>query len=180
MKQQLNLFTKKSHPNLTGTSLSHGGNLRVGKRKIARPFDSKRPVHLILKSKRAIGRNSMLCRNHCKSIESLIYKYSRAFDVKILSHSNVGNHLHLVLKAKNKTGFKNFLRTVAGRIAIIILNAKKGFSKGRFWDAPIFTRVMNWGKDYIDTQIYITKNLFEGEGVEFMTPNGVRRFFISD
>ena len=144
-----------------------------------RPVDTTRAMHLVLRASSARGDWSMLSSRNVKPIRRLIDRMSVRFGVKIYNFSNVGNHLHLIVRAKSRKGFQDFLRTIAARIAIGVTRAKKGHAlKKKFWDALAFTRVLNWGRDYIDTQIYMTKNLFEGEGLDMLTPDGVRRFGI--
>ncbi len=41
---------------------AHGGDLRNGRRKVARPFSHKNAIHVVLRSHRARGRWSMLAR----------------------------------------------------------------------------------------------------------------------
>lgn len=175
-RQQLSLFTKSNFPNLSGVELEFGGRLRKGRRKIARPVDSRRPMHVVLRSSRAHGKWSMLRKLNRKAVEKVLKRGCERYDVKLLSKANVGNHIHLILKAKTRNDFQGFMRVVAGRIAANITGAKKGNAVGRFWDHLAYSRVVAWGRDYINTQIYLTKNLFEGEGVELLTLSGIQRF----
>jgi hypothetical protein len=39
---------------------AHGGALRAGKRKLSRPLDTRRPIHLILKASQAKGELSFM------------------------------------------------------------------------------------------------------------------------
>ncbi len=72
------------------------------------------------------------------------------------------------------------MRTVTGRIAALVTKAKKGHKIGRFWDGLAYTRVVRWGTDLLNVRHYITKNLFEGEGVRLLTSKGFRTFRIVD
>ncbi len=183
-QQQFNLFTVKSHPNLSGTRLEHGGETRKGCRKIARPVDPKRSMHIVLRSSRARGELSLLNLTNRKIVEKVLLAAQKRFAVKVYNKANVGNHLHLIIKARTRRDFQAFMRMISGRIAALVTGAKKGHSfkpdatagTRKFWDALAFSRVINWGRDFIDTQIYITKNLFEGEGIDLMTPLGVQKF----
>lgn len=133
-------------------------------------------MHLVMRASSAAGHRSMLSKFNKLKVEFIVYKFASKFNVTILGYTNVGNHLHLIIKAKTKDGFKNFLRTITGLIARTILRAQKNSPKGKFWDSTAFTRVISWGRDYIETQIYLTKNRFEGEGLVLDTPTGWRRF----
>src|SRR4051812_20183141 len=76
------------------TRLEHGGTLRRGKRKLIRPIDPKRPVHVVLKSSRARGHWSLLTRD--QAIRNLIRRFGQKFEVELKEYANAGNHLHLL------------------------------------------------------------------------------------
>jgi len=144
--------------------LAHGGDLRTGKRKIRRPLDPKRPIHLVLKSSRARGKSSLLQSHYKKRIEFLIEQSAKRYGIKIYHFANVGNHLHLLVRTPARANFQNFLRIITGKIAILVTKAKKGEKKGKFWDALSFTRVIHWGRDFKQLTTYFIKNQIEGFG----------------
>ena len=146
--------------------LFHGSNLRRGKRKIARPLDPKRTIHLVLKSSQARGEQSFLQTRYTKRIQLLVEQTARCYGIKIYQYANVGNHLHLLIKTQTRLAFQNFLRIIAGKIAILVTRAKKGQKKGKFWDKLAFTRVVNWGKDFSNLTKYFIKNQIESFGYE--------------
>ena len=160
--------------------LEHGGRINAGKRKIIRPLDSKRALHVVLRSSRARGKWSMLNPQNKNKMLSLLEKTARANGVKVYQFANVGNHLHLVIKFRHRDHFKKFLRSFAGRAAALITGAKKGHGVGKFWDTLAYTRIVEWGRDFISLCEYVTKNLFEGQGGELLTAYGYRRFQISN
>ena len=131
---------------------------------MARPIDPKRAIHLVLKSQKAKGSDSFLQPKHEKRISALIEEASRHYGVKVYRFTNVGNHLHLLVKTQTRRGFQNFLRVITGKIAILITKAKKGEKKGKFWDGLSFTRVVQWGKDFTNLDRYFTKNQIESFG----------------
>ena len=181
MTKQLYLFSKIQRANITGLdSLSFGGGLRKGKRKIARPFSEKKSTHLVLKALDARGPRSMLARSNREEVKKYVYEFAARNAVRIEGYSNVGNHLHLIIRAKKRAEFKRFLRTVAGLIARHILKAKKTEAKGKFWAELAFTRVIQWGRDLLNLKHYITKNEFEGSGIPIQTPQGIKLFRIRD
>lgn len=177
-KQQLNLFTKSKFPNLSGVELEFGGSLRKGRRKIARPVDPKRPLHVVLRSSRARGHLSLLAENNKACVNRVLRGALGRYRVKILEKANVGNHIHLVIQPKTRKDFQGFMRMITGRIAALVTKAKKGRKVGRFWDGLAYTRIVRWGTDLLNVRHYITKNLFEGEGVELPTTSGFRTFRI--
>lgn len=138
----------------------HGGDLTRGKRKTARPFNTKAPLHLVLKSTRAKGSWSMLHRRHRAKVQAMIYTYAARFKVRIYRASNVGNHLHLLVKAKDRKNLADFLRVLAGRVAVTITGAQKGVKKiGKFWDSLCWSRLVNWGRDFFQVRDYLVKNM---------------------
>ncbi|MBI2606647.1 MAG: transposase [Deltaproteobacteria bacterium] len=175
-----------------------------GRRKTFRPLDTKRPVHIVMRSSRARGSWSLLSLAHKKSIDSIVYKFAHRFRVRVMHFENVGNHVHLLVRASRRGDFQSFMRTVPAQIATRVTGAKKGKAvaprtegvnlagrnaagehghasdvKRKFWDSLAYSRVVNWGKDLLGLHHYFTKNAFEGEGIELLTANGtVRRFFI--
>lgn len=152
--------------NLPPLRKEHGGTIALGRRKLARPVDPKRPLHLVLRSSRAKGSWSMLASPHRKRVEHLTKTLAPKFGIKIYRFANVGNHLHLVVKCQTHEGFKGFLRLLAGKIALTITHAKKGQPKGKFWDTLAYSRLIEWGKEFETVKTYIVKNLFESMGAK--------------
>jgi hypothetical protein len=94
----------------------HGGEVRQGKRKEARPFNPKLAVHLILKSSRARGTWSMLHPRHKGRVYWLIESKAEKHSVRVYQFANVGNHLHMLIRARSHASFKRFLRELSGAI----------------------------------------------------------------
>jgi REP element-mobilizing transposase RayT len=145
----------------------HGGVLRAGKRKLARPIDPKRPLHLTLRATQARGEWSFLHPKHAHLIERLTGTLARKWGVRIYQKANVGNHLHLLVKAPGREAFQGFLRELSGRIAALVTKARKGRPlRQRFWDELAWSRIVEWGRDFSHAQIYVIKNLLEGVGAK--------------
>jgi REP element-mobilizing transposase RayT len=164
LKEQAPLGSKeRAQLNATFTPrTSHGGNRSKGKRKTSRPFFAKTPLHLVLKSDRAKGEWSLLHRKHKSKITSMIYVYAKRFKVRVINSANVGNHLHLLVKAEEKKNLADFLRVLAGRIAVTVTGARKYVKRiGKFWSNLYWSRLINWGRDFFHTHQYITCNLIE-------------------
>ncbi len=149
--------------------MAFGGNLNIGRRKNARPFSHRLPIHVIFKSSRAKGRWSL--QAHDEKVEKLLNKFSKLYGIQVFYRANVGNHLHLLLRTRSKSYpqakavFQAFLRRFSGELAFQVMQAKKGQPKGRFWDAIPFTRLINWGRDFATAKTYIFKNLIEAAGL---------------
>lgn len=168
-------------------STAHGGGLRAGKRKIARPFDPKRPIHIVLRSSRAKGHWSML--RHKDVIEQRLDQLANKYRIRLHRIANVGNHLHLLVSLgpernaqrstrvaralrigetryeRSRARFSGFLRELAGTIAMAVTRASKIKPAGRFWDALAFTRMLHWGREFEAGMLYLVKNLFEAAGL---------------
>ncbi|MCM2323819.1 MAG: transposase, partial [Oligoflexia bacterium] len=136
-----------------------------GRRKTARPMSPRLPLHVILRSERAKGEWSLLRTKHEKRVKHLTYALARKFHVKIYRFANAGNHLHLVIKAKHKDGFKAYLRALTGTLARTITGARKGVKKGKFWDTLAYSRVVTWGREFKNVSFYVIMNELEGLGV---------------
>jgi REP element-mobilizing transposase RayT len=150
---------------------AHGGELAKGKRKTFRPIDPKQALHLVLRSSQATGPQSMLAKPHYQAIHDFVHRSAKRLGIKIYQFSNVGNHLHLLLKAPSRILFQRFLRQIAGGIAMRMTGAKKGNALAKnetqrgFWDYLAFTRIIRFGRDFENVAEYLIKNLFEGAGV---------------
>ena len=136
-----------------------GGSLLKSHPKTKRPISTGQAIHLVLKSQHAMGKHSMLHSYNTKKIESVILSQAKFWGVKIYHYVNVGNHLHLVIKLNNRRSFSPFIRTITGLIARQVLNAERGSAKKvQFWVARPFTRLISWGRDYLNINKYMRKN----------------------
>lgn len=142
---------------------SHGGTEAKGKRKTARPVATKRPMLLTLKSSRARGEWSL--HRFERAIEQNVNDLGKRFRVRIYRQVNVGNHLHLAVRASSRREFQNFLRVLTQAIAFLVTGARKGNPIGRFWDALVCSRIVEWGRDWKSVKRYMEKNRIEAAGV---------------
>jgi hypothetical protein len=163
---QLDFFTKLSDRGLKDHArrLIHGSDTRKGKRKLARPIDPKRPMHLVLRSERAKGPWSMLRVANERAIERIIWRAAAENRVRIYRYANSGNHLHLLVRAKTRRGFQDFARTIGALVARAVTGAKKGNPSGKFWDGLLYSRIVEWGKAYFEAKYYVIRNELEGLG----------------
>lgn len=154
-------------------AIAHGGDLRPGRRKIARPFDPKQALHLVLRSSKAQGKWSMLTPANCREVHDFTHRLADRWGVRVYRYANVGNHLHLLIKARSRAVFQRFLRELSGGIAMRVTGARKGAALSRdgdgttrgFWDDLAFSRIVHWGRDYNGVALYLIKNLFEAAGI---------------
>lgn len=149
--------------------LIHGGKPSRGRRKSARPFSPKLPLHLVLRSTRAKGEWSFRHGRNQARVDGLVRRAATEAGIQIHKYANVGNHLHLLIETKDKASYRKFVRILSGAIAMAVTKARKSSPlRGlttRFWDAIPFSRVVTRGRDFETTSAYIVKNLFEGEGL---------------
>jgi REP element-mobilizing transposase RayT len=168
----------ETQPHLPGLSLktkdgAHGGDITKGKRKSARPFNPKLALHVVLRSSRAQGELSMLRPRHCNRIKAFVGKLQKRHNIRVYRYANVGNHLHLLIRAKSRADWRAFIRELAGGVAMIVTGARKGNALKRsdaaesrgFWDDLVYTRLVAWGRDFSNVAAYVCKNLWESMGV---------------
>ncbi|MDZ4662202.1 MAG: transposase [Pseudomonadota bacterium] len=145
-------------------TLQHGGSLAINRRKVIRPLDTKKPLHIVLKSDKAKGKLSLL--NHQGYIGACLKKLSTKFRISIYEKAIVGNHLHLLIRGKTRKELQNFFRTIAALIARHVTKARRGKPFGRFWTYLLFSRLLtSWKKEFDKVKAYIVKNTLEALGM---------------
>jgi REP element-mobilizing transposase RayT len=122
----------------------------------------------------------MLHPDKAKHVDALVRKSAQRRGITLYRFANVGNHLHLLVKARDKASFQAFLREVSGRIALLVTGARKGNPVGKFWDHLAWSRLVSWGREFATVSRYLIKNLFEAEGLLSKTQKlaGARVFSI--
>ncbi len=127
----------------------HGGEVRIGKRKLDRPFSKKYPQLVVLRSSRAIGKWSFIYKTNGKRVQRLTNILARRYKVKILRYVNTGMALSILIQAPKKWNLQSFLRVLCGLLVMMITGAKNGKTplprKGMFWDRLAFTKILHWG-----------------------------------
>jgi REP element-mobilizing transposase RayT len=143
-----------------------GGTQGAGKRKCRRPVVTKKPMHLVLKSSMARGRYSLLHKRNSKFVSELVASLSSRWAVRIFEFSNNGNHLHLLIQARYRKGFRGFVRGVSAMTVRHVTACKKGRPLGKkFWDSIPFTRIVAWGRSFLLAKNYVVQNQMEAAGV---------------
>ena len=114
-----------------------GGETLVGKRKTARPLSDKKPIHLVLRS------NSVKVFTPTnKSLKRLIYNLAEKYTIKIYELALNHNHIHFVIKLKDKELYKFFIRELTSKMALAVrkkLPHLKTILSLRPW-----TRILEW------------------------------------
>jgi REP element-mobilizing transposase RayT len=134
----------------------HGGIIRLGERKKARPLNRDRPIHLVLKAK------GKMLYPHRDYLYKQIYAKGEHFGVRVYSVAVNHDHVHFIIRIHNENFYKGFIRALTGVIA-------RKFGKG-LWKLLPFTRVMNWGKDFKRGIAYLRKNREEAAGTRAYEP----------
>ncbi len=123
---------------------SFGGCSLKKRRKVARPLREGLVHHVVFKSRKAQGALSFY--KHKNLVQRLLTERKKKFFVEVLDFVNMGNHLHLKVRFKDRKRFQNFLRTFAAILARKITGAHRSnsFKKthGKFWDGMVFTRIL--------------------------------------
>jgi putative transposase len=158
-------------------SPSFGGSLLRSNPKTQRPLSTKDPIHLILRS--SVG--GMRRPKNYGAIHKQLYKSAKKYGIKIYSYSNVGNHLHLLIKLSKRSFWAPFIREVTSRIAFIAQKVsdrsvhkshsrlsldKSADKKIKFWKYRPFTRIIGgWKKAFLTVKNYIYLNKLEARGL---------------
>jgi REP element-mobilizing transposase RayT len=143
-----------------------GSLLKKSHPKIARPLTTKKPMHVVMRSRIAKYEWSFLHYTKRKKIEDIILKQARTFDIKIYKLAICYNHLHMLIKLQNRESFAKFIKSISGLIAKIVIGAEKGNKRGvRLWDSRPFSRIVEWIRDYLNAKEYVTLNKKEAAGI---------------
>ncbi|MBN1113804.1 MAG: transposase, partial [Oligoflexia bacterium] len=126
-------------------------------------------MHITLRSSMAKGGRSFLSKDKVARIRDIINRHAKLFDIRLYDFSINSNHIHLLLKLQYRDAYSKFIRSVSGRIARIALDAEKGSAKlteqiKKFWDTRPFSRIVSWGRDYLNTFYYLFENSLEAGG----------------
>lgn len=167
---QLNLIPQKDLRSIKARSFG-GCNLKK-RRKVARPLRPGLIHHVVFKSRKAQGELSFY--KHKNLVSKLLRERSNKFFIEILDFVNMGNHLHLKVRFKDKKRFQNFLRTFAALLARKLTGAHRSNSFGKFWDGMVFTRILTSKLEELGLRGY-----FEGNHRQRELGYAEREFFLS-
>jgi putative transposase len=142
---------------------SYGGTFRSkAKNRGARPLSTKDPIHLVLRSSKAISTQSFRHPSKQKRVHQMIQSHCRKYGIKLHQFANAGNHLHLLLKIPKRHVYLRFIRSLTGSLALAQTGSNKlSKLKERFWDFRPFTRVVVSRRGYQITRDYVILNQLE-------------------
>ena len=141
---QLNLIPKTDLRAMKAFSL--GGSSLKKRRKIKRPLINGVPTHVVFKSSKATGNLSFYA--HKKLVSALLKEKSRKFYIEVLDWVNMGNHLHLKIRFKDRKYVGKFLKSFSATLARKITGAKKG---NRFW------KILGWIGLYSNSKLEVRR-----------------------
>jgi len=141
--KQLNLFEEK-------LTREFGGTLNKGRRKNARPLDTKRSLHLVLKCT-----NPFLLLRRRAEIEKEIYRMCRRFGLKIYRIAIQADHIHLSVRVPSRI---LYFRWIRGLTSSLVRKA----SGLKFALRP-YSRIVSWGREFKAICNYIFANFQEGD-----------------
>lgn len=148
--KQLNLVPRQK------SDIEFGGDLSKGKRKSKRPLSTKLPMHLILKSSYAKSKYAFSPSDY--RLQNLIYRMGARFNVKIYSVASNWNHIHIILRLKDRKNYNRFIRALSGAM-VLMLKAPKGF-----FDQRPYTKIGTWGRQLKNWMNYSVKNQMQARG----------------
>lgn len=134
-----------------------GGELLIGKRKTQRPLSTKKPIHLVLRSDTV-----KLFTPYNSSLEKLIYRTAGRFQIRVYDLALNWNHIHAVIMIKDRNDYVRFIRALTSLVSMKIKSKVKEL-KTVFSLRP-FTRILDWGIDFKNTQYYVFQNQLEAFG----------------
>ncbi len=158
----LNQHKTGTKAHLIRDQLVYGGALQH--RKFARPFLKNRCTHVILRSRLLSGSRSLLKSNRKEWVQNLIQKKAKKYNSKLYQFSINSNHLHLLIKFTSDKAQADFLRDLAGSLALKIKRTFKIAKTIRIWDERPFSSVVKT-KTFKIINNYILKNKNEAAGL---------------
>jgi REP element-mobilizing transposase RayT len=142
---------------------THGGVPTKPARKLERPLSRKDFIHLILKSEKAKGALGFLKSENDIVVRDILREKAKKFGVVIADFANVGNHLHIKIRAQSRESFQKFLKAVTCLIARKITGAKRGKKFGKFWQGLAFTRIITSRLEELRLRGYFEANRKEAQ-----------------
>lgn len=151
--------------------LSHGGALRkkhLGRGQ--RPLSTKEPIHVVFKIESLrLRHKSLRAPQNFKLVLKIVEKYAKHFVVKVEQLSVQHDHIHLLIRASQRSQFHHFFRVIAGQIAQsfekegLLLGVtdtpKTAFRASKnIWKYRPFSRVVRGWKSYQTVRDYIQLN----------------------
>lgn len=134
--------------------------------KVKRPFSKKCAIHVVFRSTNAVGTRSFRHIKNYNFVQKALSATAARYLVKLHKTANVGNHLHLLVTAPNRSEFTKFLRRLAAVIACGVVGGRRGQPKPPFWTGRPFSRVVSGGpRAFWRAESYVILNELEAVGI---------------
>jgi REP element-mobilizing transposase RayT len=144
---------------------SFGGSRLKSHPKKHRPLDGKLPLHVMIKSSKAKGIQSMRHPKNHVHVNRTVDRIAKKYGIKIFRFVNVGNHLHMLIQIKKTVLWPRFIRELTGRLAQFLQDLAGQQTAESFWDHRPFTRVVaGWKKAFGIMKEYMYLNHLVAEG----------------
>ena len=138
-----------------------GGDARTSRRSRGfRPLNSKDHVHVVIKSLKAVGRQSFRHPLKHGLILKRLHELSKRWGVVIHQQAVEKNHVHLLIKITSRHTYVRWIRALTSAWSAILC---EGVKKG-FWPYRPFTRVVRGLKGLIIAKNYVKLNEQEALG----------------
>lgn len=143
-----------------------GSYLKNYNPKSKRPIDTKKALHVVLRSSHATGDKSFKNKKYEARVWQIVSFHAQKTGIRVYEYANAGNHLHLLLRTKNRSDYNTFIRTITGLIARVVGKSERGVPlKKKFWDGRPFSRVVSFAKREFQTvKNYLLRNVLEAIG----------------
>lgn len=142
---------------------NYGGSLNY--RKVERPFDSKKAVHVVFKAQ--VGQGIWLSKSQ-KSIANLIRLTANRYSIRIHHFAINKDHIHLLVTAKVREDLLCFLRLFSAEMGRKYKEIWQRFGLRKshsLWLHRPFTRLVSRGKkSFLNVKKYIEQNRQEALG----------------
>lgn len=155
-------------------SSEFGGILLTSNPKTKRPITTRQTMHIVMRSTLAKGERALTRK--ARELEEILNKQAKRAGVKLYRRAIAGNHIHMIILPRSRDAYKQFIRSISGIIGRKILGVERGRTAGskalreeksetlRAWDARPFSRIIAWGKDFVNTCAYVFQNKLEATG----------------
>lgn len=106
-------------------------------------------MHVVFSAKTGTLEHSFFTKRNSQLVKRVFKIYKKRYGIKIFHFGVSPYSIHLVVKARTRTGLQRFMKLFAGRIAKNILTAcQSQRSKRKFWKNRAFTQFINLGKQF--------------------------------
>lgn len=131
-----------------------------------RPIDSKKALHIVLKSGACKGTFKFTNSLVRQRIENLIKAWAKKKHIPLYKIAIVSNHIHLLIRVKSRTHYNEFIRALSSDISSKMKKwaRKLEFEIDQFWESRPFSRIIHFGQDFQKVLRYLSKNTLEALG----------------